>query len=459
LGNFIKRFLENYKYLKNMAEQQLTLMEKIISLCKRRGFIFPGSEIYGGLSNTYDYGPLGVEMKNNIKKLWWKYFIQDREDMTGIDGGILLNPRLWEASGHLANFKDALVECKSCHHRFRPDKLPDPSKCPDCGGGLTNPKTFSGMFKTLVGPVEEDALTAYLRPETAGAIFANYKNVMQSMNLKLPFGIGQIGKAFRNEITAGQFIFRQLEFEQMEIEYFIAPDSDWNRIFKEWLAYIYGFADLIGLERPRFNNHEISAAERAFYSQRTIDIEYQFPWGFDELWAIAYRTDYDLFRHQEVSGENLTYFDEQTKKHYIPHVLEPTFGMDRSILAILVQSYTEEKLADGEERILLKLPPKVAPYQIAVFPLLKNKPELVKKVKEIYLLLKASFKCEFDDNGNIGKRYRRQDEIGTPFCVTIDFETLSDGRVTARDRDTMRQERVAIADLPEYFSGRLGLIR
>ena len=453
-------------------------MEKIVSLCKRRGFVFPSSEIYGGLANAYDYGPLGVELKNNIKKIWWKYFVQNREDMVGLDGGIILSPKIWEVSGHVKNFKDPLVECKTCHHRFRPDKLPKGSKCPDCGGEFTPAKMFSGMFKTIIGPIEETGLTAYLRPETAQAIFANFKNVLDSGTNKIPFGIGQIGKAFRNEITTGNFIFRTYEFEQMEIEYFIAPEADWNKIFENWLEYIYGYADLIGLPRGQFFNHEIPDEERAFYSKRTIDIEYQFPFGQDELWAIAYRTNYDLSRHQEGSGKSLEYFDDEKKAKFIPHVIEPTFGVDRTILAVLSQAYTEEDLtpaqtspspllrkegnkkgkAEGskvETRLVLKLKPALAPYKIAVFPLLKNKPELVKKAREVFTALKKDYNCVWDERGNIGKRYRSQDEIGTPYCLTVDFDSLEKGDVTVRDRDTMKQERIKIDELKEYFMEKL----
>ena len=430
-------------------------MEKIVSLCKRRGFVFPGSEIYGGLAATYDYGPLGVELKNNIKRLWWKYFVQDREDMVGLDGGIILSPKIWEASGHVQNFKDPLVECKKCHHRFRPDKLKDASKCPDCGGTFTKPKMFSGMFKTTIGPVEEEGITAYLRPETAQAMFANFKNILDSTNKKIPFGIGQMGKAFRNEITTGNFFFRTLEFEQMEIEYFIAPDADWNKIFNNWVEYIYGFSDLIGLPRPNFFSHEIPDEERAFYSKRTIDIEYQFPWGLDELWAIAYRTNYDLSRHQEASGENLEYFDETANKKYIPHVIEPTFGVDRTMLALIANAYIEENLPNGETRTVLKFNPIVAPFKAAIFPLLKNKPELVAKAREIFNDLKKDFMVEFDDNSNIGKRYRRQDEIGTPYCITIDFDSLENNDVTVRDRDTMEQKRIKIDKLKNYLKENL----
>lgn len=427
-----------------------SLMDKIVSLAKRRGFVFPGSEIYGGLANTYDYGPLGVELKNNIKQAWWKYFIHERDDMVGIDGGIILSPKVWEASGHVANFKDPLVECKNCHQRFRPDKLKDTTKCPECGGEFTQVKMFSGMFKTIIGPVEEEGVTAYLRPETAQAIFVDYKNVLQSTNVKIPFGIGQIGKAFRNEVTTGNFIFRTYEFEQMEIEYFINLEADWNKIFEAWLDYMYGFIDLIGLDREKVYNHEIPDGERAFYSKRTIDMEYQFPFGQDEVWAIAYRTDYDLRRHQEHSGQPMEYFDEKTSKKFIPHVIEPTFGLDRTLLAILGEAYREEKLENGDTRVVLKLKPALAPYKVAVFPLLANKENLVEKAREIYKELKKDFHVFWDDRGNIGKRYRYQDEIGTPWCVTVDFDTLKDGTVTVRDRDTMKQERIHVNELNNF---------
>ncbi|PJC65515.1 MAG: glycine--tRNA ligase [Candidatus Colwellbacteria bacterium CG_4_9_14_0_2_um_filter_50_12] len=452
------------------------LMEKIVSLAKRRGFVFPGSEIYGGLGSTYDYGPLGVELKNNIKREWWNYFIHQRNDMVGLDGGILLSPKVWEASGHVKNFKDALVECKKCHHRFRPDKLrrpeevgaptnasrlrrpeevgaptnasrlKDPSKCPDCGGEFTEAKLFSGMFKTVIGPIEKEGVTTYLRPETAQAIFADYKNILSSGSRKIPFGVGQIGKAFRNEVTTGNFIFRTLEFEQMEIEYFISPDDDWQKIFKGWVDYIHGFMDVVGLERKRLFDHEIPDAERAFYSKRTIDMEYEFPFGQDELWAVAYRTDYDLSKHQEYSGVNMEYLDDRTGKKYIPHVIEPTFGVDRTILAILSTAYSEEG-----DRTVLKLKPNIAPYKAAVFPLLANKPDLVNLAKKIYGDLKKSFYVAWDDRGNIGKRYYSQDEIGTPYCITVDFDSLESDDVTVRDRDTMKQKRVAIKELAPYL--------
>lgn len=429
----------------------MDLMQKIVSLCKRRGFVYPSSEIYGGLASSWDYGPLGAELKNNVKKIWWKHFVQDREDMVGLDGGIILNPKVWEASGHVKNFKDPLVECKKCHHRFRPDKLKDPSKCPDCGGPFTKQRMFSGLFHTVIGPVEEEGLTAYLRPETAQNMFVNFKNILDSTNKKIPFGIGQMGKAFRNEITSGNFIFRTLEFEQMEIEYFIAPDANWKKIFGEWLEYIYKYAFKLGLSRKSFYNHEIGKADRAFYSKRTIDIEFKYPFGLDELWAIAYRTNYDLSRHQEASKQNLEYFDEVKRQKYIPHVIEPTFGVDRTMLALISEAYTEEKIKSGETRTVLKLNPAVAPYKIAVFPLLANKKELIKNARKVYEMLKDDYPCFWDDRGNIGKRYRYQDEIGTPYCVTIDFDSLKDRAVTVRDRDTMKQERIKITKLNEYL--------
>ena len=431
-------------------------MEKIVSLCKRRGFVYPGSDIYGGLANTYDYGPLGVELKNNIKRAWWKYFVQDRDDMVGIDGGIISSAKVWEASGHVKNFKDPLVECKKCHHRFRMDKLADPKKCPDCGGEMTEERKFSLLFKALIGPVEGEQETAYLRGETAQNIFINFKNVLNSNNKKIPFGIGQMGKAFRNEITTGNFIFRTLEFEQMEIEYFISPDSDWNKIFEDWVDYIHGFADLIGLNRQNFYDDEIKKDDLAFYSKRTIDMEYKFPFSEEneELWAVAYRTDYDLTQHQKGSGQSMEYFDDATKTKYIPHVIEPTFGLDRTLLALLSEAYCEEGESD-DKRIVLKLKPNMAPYKIAVAPLLGNKEKLVEKAREIYGGLKKKWNCVWDDRGNIGKRYRSQDEIGTPYFIVVDFDSLEDGAVTVRDRDTTKQERIKIDDLEKYFEEKL----
>jgi glycyl-tRNA synthetase len=460
-------------------------MEKIVSLAKRRGFVFPNSEIYGGLASAYDYGHLGVELKNNIKKLWWKYFIQDRDDMVGIDGNIISNPKIWEASGHVQNFKDPMFECKKCHTRFRADKegknftirvggaevydnkVVSPvkyfisGKCDNCGISFDNKenrteiKNFSNLFKTKLGAIEDESIEAYLRGETAQNIFVNFKNILDSSNMKIPFGIGQIGKAFRNEITTGNFIFRTFEFEQMEIEYFISPKEDWNKIFEEFLKKMNDFAEIIGLNKKDIFNVEISEKERAFYSKRTIDIEFNFPFGQEELWGLAYRTDYDLSRHQEFSKENLEYFDQETKEKYIPHVIEPSFGLDRTLLAILSSCYTEEE-TEKEKRIVLKLKPSLAPYKIAVAPLLGNKPELSKKAKEIFNNLKKKWHCFYDDRGNIGKRYRYQDEIGTPYFIVFDFDSLKNKDVSVRDRDTMKQERIKISELEKYFDDKLG---
>ena len=366
-----------------MNNNQEELMQKIVSLCKRRGFVYPNSEIYGGLANSWDYGPLGAELNNNVKQIWWKHFIQDREDMVGIDGGVILNPKVWEASGHVKNFKDALVECKKCHKRFRPDKLDDATKCPDCGGKFTKEKLFSGMFKTVIGPIEEEGEATFLRPETAQNIFVDYKNVLQSTNVKVPFGIAQIGKAFRNEITTGNFIFRVLEFEQMEIEYFIDQKKDWNQVFESWVGQMHGFAKLIGLDLNKLHDVEIGDKDRAFYSKRTIDMEYDFPFGQDELWGLAYRTDYDLSNHQKSSGVDLTYFDAKINERYLPHVIEPTFGVDRTVLAVLSEAFVEETLEKGDTRVVLKLQQEIAPYKVAVFPLLANKENLVEKAYTI----------------------------------------------------------------------------
>ncbi|MAF20648.1 MAG: glycine--tRNA ligase [Parcubacteria group bacterium] len=430
------------------------LMQKIISLCKRRGFIYPGSEIYGGLANTYDYGPLGAELKNNIKAAWWKYFVQGREDMVGIDGGVILKEDVWNASGHVKNFKDPLVECKKCHKRFRPDKLESETKCPECGGVFTEEKLFSGLFKTTIGPVEEEGVMTYLRPETAQNIFVNFKNVLNSTVVKIPFGIGQMGKSFRNEITTGNFIFRTIEFEIMELEYFISPNDSWKNIFEEWRNYIHKFTEIIGLDDRKLHDVEIPKEDLAHYSKRTIDMYYEYPFGKDELWAVAYRTDHDLSSHQKASGQSMEYTDAKTGKKYIPHVIEPTFGFDRTLLAVLVEAYQEEEVK-GEKRVVLKLHPDMAPYKVAVFPLLRNKPELVKKAREAYDKLKREFMTEFDDHGNIGKRYRRQDEIGTPYCVTVDFDSLEKDDVTVRDRDSMKQTRVKIKELADYLKDKL----
>ena len=437
-------------------KKEETTMDKIVSLCKRRGFVFPGSEIYGGLASTYDYGPLGVELKNNLRKMWWKKFVQDREDMVGLDGGIMMSSKIWEASGHISNFKDPLKECKDCNARFRPDKVENPNVCPQCGKeNLTDEKLFSGMFKTQIGPIEEEGESVYLRPETAQAIFANYKNVLNSTNKKVPFGIAQTGKAFRNEITTGNFIFRTLEFDQMEIEYFISPKDNWEKMFEEWRVQLHDYAKDVGIDDSKLHDVETPKADLAHYSKKTIDVEFEFPFGQDELWGLAYRTDHDLESHEKHSGEDLKYFDDQTKEKYLPHVIEPSLGLDRTVLAVLASAYEEEVLEGGETRNVLHLKPAVAPYKIAVFPLLKNKEALVTKARSVFEDLKKVYPVFWDERGNIGKRYRYQDEIGTPFCVTVDFDTLEQGEVTVRDRDTMKQEKVKLDDLKTYLEDKL----
>ncbi|KKQ23121.1 MAG: hypothetical protein US36_C0004G0022 [Candidatus Wolfebacteria bacterium GW2011_GWC1_37_10] len=424
-------------------------MDKIVSLAKRRGFVFAGSEIYGGLANSWDYGPLGVELKNNIKKLWWDFFVLKRDNMHGIDAAVIMNRKVWQASGHEAGFSDPLADCKKCKNRFRPDKLENPKVCPMCGGELTEPRQFNTMMKTFVGPVEGEAGLTYLRPETAQGIFINFKNIIDSFHPKLPFGLAQIGKAFRNEITPGNFIFRTREFEQMEIEYFI-NGSEWEKWFKYWVNEVKNWLKIIGLDEEKIYFHDIAGSERAHYSKKTIDIEYKFPFGQDELYGLAYRTDFDLKTHSEKSGVDLSYFDSETREKFIPHVIEPSMGVERTLLAILCEAYQEEK-----ERVYLKLPFALAPYKTAVFPLLANKPQLVEKAKEVYKSVKGCFACAWDERGNIGKRYYSQDEIGTPYCITIDFQTLEDETVTIRNRDTMEQERIKINAIISYLAKNL----
>ncbi len=417
--------------------------------------MFPGSEIYGGMANSWDYGPLGVELKNNIKKLWWKKFVQERDDMVGIDAALLMNPKVWEASGHLKNFTDPLVECKKCHNRFRSDTLEGQKNCPECGGEFTQAQQFNLMFKTFIGPAEESANIAYFRPETAQAMFVDFKNVLNTTRRKIPFGIAQVGKAFRNEITPGNFIFRTREFEQMEIEYFIR-EKDWKESFEYWLGEMKAWMKLIGLKDEDLHFAEIPDGERAHYSKRTVDIEFAFPFGVKELYGIAYRTDFDLKNHQEKSGTDLTYKDPVVgEEPFLPHVIEPTFGVDRTFLAVLIAAYQEEqaKSAEGEEeeRIVLKLPKMLAPIQVAVLPLSK-KEELSSVAQKIAQDLRKNFTVDYDETQSIGKRYRRQDEIGTPFCVTVDFESLEDEAVTIRERDSMEQERIKIKELENYLS-------
>jgi len=451
-----------------MTQEKDDLMDKIVSLSKRRGFIFPTCEIYGGLAGSYSYGPYGVTLKNNIKRLWWKKFVEDRRDMYGIDGPIILHPKLWVASGHIGGFNDAMVDCKKCKKRFRADHLVEEAtgqdlegnlekmnealsgiKCPLCGANdWTEARFFNMMFKTDMNGIDEPV---YLRPETAGAIFVEFKNVVDSMRPKLPFGIAQIGKAFRNEIVVGNFIFRMREFEQMEIEYFIDPEISWEPIFEDFLTKQEEFANELGLVNSKMRRYEHPKEKLSHYSRKTVDIEFDAPFGgYKELFGLAHRGDFDLKKHSEFSNEKLEYFDGVANRRFTPHVLEPTFGLDRSILVALLSAYHEEAIGE-DTRVVMKLPHKLAPVSIAIFPLLKNKPELVAKAQEIFDMLRTEYRCEFDDNGNVGKRYRRQDEIGTPYCITIDFDTLEDGSVTVRDRDTMEQPRIKIEELKNFF--------
>ena len=432
------------------------IMESIISLAKRRGFIFSGSEIYGGLANAWDFGPLGVQMKKNIKDVWWKTFVESRDDMVGFDGAILMNPRVWEASGHVATFNDPLIECKNCHARFRADHIDSTTNCPQCGKKDWTPsKQFNLMFKTFVGPSEDSANMVYLRPETAQAIFVNFKQVATTTRKRLPFGIAQIGKAFRNEITPGNFIFRTLEFEQMEIEYFI-EEKDWKHTFEAWLESMERFASLIGVTlNPKKDYFEVPADERAHYSKRTVDVMFEFPFGHKELWGLAYRGDYDLKQHEQFSKQSLTYTDpDDNKRKIIPHVIEPSFGVERTLLAILVSAYEEQKVGEGDTRVVLHLKPAIAPYHVAVLPLMK-KDGLSELAYEVHTSLLTHFRADYDEAGSVGKRYRRHDEIGTPYCVTVDYESKDDHCVTVRDRDTMTQERVKIDELIAYLSQKM----
>jgi glycyl-tRNA synthetase len=433
-------------------------LETIVSLCKRRGFIYQGSEVYGGLAGTWDYGPLGVALKRNIQNLWWGTFVENRDDMLGVDAAILMNQKVWQASGHVDTFSDPLVECSNCHNRFRADKI-DTSKCPSCGkeGTFGEPRQFNMMFKTHVGSIEDENSVSYLRPETAQGIFTNYKNVVDSFYPDVPFGIAQQGKAFRNEISPRDFVFRSREFEQMEIEYFIHPEQ-WQESFEKWVTDIEAFLRDLGLPDENVHKLEVPDEDRAHYSKRTIDFEFDFPIGREELLGLAYRTDFDLMNIQKASGKNMEYRPKDGGAAFVPHVIEPSFGLERAIMAVLSAAYTEDEI-NGEKRAYLKLPTHLAPVKVAVSPLLKNKPELADKAREVYRMLKNPpddmpaprnlYKgaVMWDDNGNVGKRYRRQDEIGTPECITIDFQTLEDDTVTIRDRDTTNQTRVKIDDL------------
>ena len=461
-----------------MASSNVT-MDKLIALCKGRGFVFAGSEIYGGLANTWDYGPLGVELKNNVKKAWWKKFVTESQYNTGLDCAILMNPKTWEASGHLAGFSDPLMDCKCCKTRHRADNLiedyiarkkknvsisgwsdeqlqdyikENKIPCPNCGNSDFTPiKKFNLMFKTFQGVTEDTASTVYLRPETAQGIFVNFKNIVRANRSKVPFGVAQIGKSFRNEITPGNFIYRIREFEQMELEFFCKPDTD-----LEWFEYWKNFCHqwLLGLgikdENLKLRDHD--KAELSHYSKATTDFEFLFPFGWGELWGIADRTDYDLKCHQRVSGQSMEYTDPVTNEKYVPYVVEPSLGVDRVILAFLCNAYEEEKISDTDTRTVLHLHHALAPYKVAVLPLQKN---LSEKADEIYSALRKNFSCTYDLSGSIGKRYRRQDEIGTPYCVTVDFDTLENNTVTVRERDSMEQIRISVDKLKEYFDEKL----
>ncbi len=428
--------------------------ETIVSLCKRRGFVFPSSDIYGGIGGFWDYGPLGVEMKNNIKRAWWKAVVQDRDDVVGVETSIIMNPRVWEASGHVATFTDPMIDCKACKHRFRADHV-EGDVCPECGarGQFTEPRQFNLMFRTFVGPVQDDASVVYLRPETAQGMFVNFENVLNSMRKKLPFGIAQIGRSFRNEITPGNFIFRDREFEQMEMEYFCKPGTD-DHWHEHWIEQRLSWFKDLGIlpERLRIRPH--SQDELSHYSKATSDIEYLFPMGWSELEGIANRTDFDLTQHARASGKSLSYFDEESGEHIVPYVIEPAAGVDRALLTFLFDAYEEEEVR-GERRVLLRLHPRLAPVKVAILPLSRNE-KLAPLSSDVAALVRPHFVTQFDDAQSIGRRYRRQDEIGTPLCVTIDFDSLEDHAVTIRERDSMDQVRVRIEELVPTLREKLG---
>ncbi|MBZ1356436.1 MAG: glycine--tRNA ligase [Candidatus Nealsonbacteria bacterium] len=464
----------------------MTSIDKIISLCKRRGFIFPSSDIYGGLANSWDFGPMGVELKNNIKSEWWKIFVHSRNDMVGLDSAIIMNPKVWESSGHTKGFSDPLVECKKCHRRFRVDHIvgddvwnkvkdffeeasnEDKEKkikemipeCPECKEkeSIMAPRNFNLMLKTFLGVVEDKTSITYLRPETAQGMFVNFKNILDSSRKQVPFGMAQIGKAFRNEITPGNYIFRTREFEQMEIEYFIPvpkDDKEWQDHFEHWRKQMAQWITHLGIDYSHIHELDVPKEDLAHYSKKTIDFEYEFPFGLSELYGLAYRTDFDLKNHENGSGENMKFRDPESGEEYWPHVIEPTFGIERTLLAVLVEAFNEEEVSSDDTRIVMKFPGWIAPVKVAVLPLVKNKEEIVSKATKIFNRLQQNFVCQYDASASIGKRYRRQDEIGTPFCVTIDFESLENNEVTVRDRDTMNQVRVNIDELENYLKENL----
>jgi len=429
-------------------------MEKIVSLSKRRGFIFQSSEIYGGLGSCWDYGPLGVELKRNVKEAWWKAMVQERDDMVGLDASILMHPQTWVASGHVQQFADPLVECKSCNLRFRADDLKDSkdNKCPSCGGQLTDPRMFNLMFKTFMGPVEGEAAVVYLRPETAQGIFVNFENVLNSSRKKLPFGIAQTGKAFRNEITTGNFIFRSREFEQMEVEFFVKPGTD-KEWFQYWFQERFNWYVKLGINQEHLRLRQHGQDELAHYALDCYDIEYLFPMGWSELEGIANRGNFDLVQHAKYSGKDLSYFDEETQERITPYIIEPSAGVDRSVLAFLLDAYHEE-VVEKEKRVVLRLHPALAPIKVAILPLSRNE-KLLPLAKEVCGEVRRAFVTQYDDSQSIGRRYRRQDEVGTPFCVTIDFQSLDDRQVTIRDRDSLKQIRVPLEVLKATLAAKL----
>jgi glycyl-tRNA synthetase len=427
-------------------------METIVSLCKRRGFIFQSSEIYGGAGGCWDYGPLGVELKRNVREAWWKAMVHDRDDVVGIDASILMNPQVWMASGHVQQFSDPLVDCKSCKNRFRADHVQG-NKCPDCGGELTEPRMFNLMFKTFMGPVENDAAVVYLRPETAQGIFVNFQNVMSTSRRKLPLGIAQVGKSFRNEITTGNFIFRSREFEQMEMEYFVKPGTD-DHWFQHWLEQRFNWYVKLGIKKDNLRLRPHAKEELAHYAKGCYDVEYLFPMGWSELEGIANRGSYDLEQHSKFSGKDLSVFEEETKERFVPYVIEPSAGVDRSVLAFLLDSYHEE-VVEKEKRVVLRLHPALAPIKVAVLPLSRNE-KLVPMATEVHASIRGCFMTQYDDSQSIGRRYRRQDEVGTPYCVTIDFQSLDDKQVTIRDRDSLHQIRIPIDTLRATLLAKLG---
>jgi glycyl-tRNA synthetase len=444
-----------------MPSDETDLFEKVVNLCKRRGFVFPSADIYGGFRSTYDYGPVGVLLLRNVKDAWWRSMVQLRHEVVGLDAAILSPPAVWQASGHLQNFTDPLVDCRNCHARHRLDKLDDPETCPTCGktGTFTEARQFNLMFKTHAGPVEEDAAVAYLRPETAQGMFVNFRNVLETSRKKPPFGIAQIGKSFRNEITPGNFVFRTREFEQMEMEYFVPP-AESQQWYEYWCKERYDWYVELGMPKDKLRLRPHDADELSHYSSGTSDVEFLFPWGWDELEGIANRGDFDLSAHAKASGEKLEYFDQASGERYVPHVIEPAAGATRTAMAFLMAAYDEEEVeregtGKGDSRLVLRLHPRLAPYKVAILPLSKNE-KLVPVSREVLGLLQPHFMCDYDETQAIGRRYRRQDELGTPFCVTIDFDTLDDRAVTVRDRDSMAQARVPLDGLVDHLTPKLG---